>query len=429
MQVSVVIPCHGGAALSRRCLASLFRQVGDHDLEVVLVDNKSPDDTSALASFDPRIRVLSLPRNLGFAGGVNRGLHAARHPFLLVLNNDTLAAPDLLEKLHRAATAHQRIGLVAPVSNHVKGEARIAVATGSGTPAGCARIAAELDAACAGVVQDAQSLSGLCLLMHRTVWQRIGDFDERFGHGNFEDDDYCLRARLLGYRLLIARDAFLHHEGHATFRAMGLDLGEQLQTRGAQFATKWVDDPAGTAWLALQRGDLEGAATAALAARARWPRWPDADWILGLSCAARGDRRALLHLGSYVRACPRSAEGLLQLGQAAIVHGEPALAQRALGYALSHCHVSDRRAAALFAHLGELARQRKLPGEAVRNLALATGLAPDDAELQNHLAVTLFEDGQWERAIAVLEAARAKGSAAAAANLGHARTVLAAAGR
>ena len=71
---------------------------------------------------------------------------------------------------------------------------------------------------------------------------KVGPFDESFGPGNFEDDDYCLRMRQAGYRLRIARDAFVFHYGSRTFLGMGIvgDQWDQLMTANQRsFVRKW----------------------------------------------------------------------------------------------------------------------------------------------------------------------------------------------
>ena len=73
------------------------------------------------------MQLLRLPYNLGFAGGVNRGLAAARGDVMVVLNNDTMVAPTMLARMLRAREAQPRPTLLAPVSNYVKGAAHLPV--------------------------------------------------------------------------------------------------------------------------------------------------------------------------------------------------------------------------------------------------------------------------------------------------------------
>src|SRR5690606_11862015 len=64
-------------------------------------------------------------------------------------------------------------------------------------------------------------LTGFCVIMRRDCFERLGYMDEGFEIGNCEDDDYALRAQLLGYRLAIAYDTFIHHHGSVSMKALG----------------------------------------------------------------------------------------------------------------------------------------------------------------------------------------------------------------
>lgn len=387
MQCSVVIPCFNGAALTRACIASLLAQVGAPALEILVVDNGSTDDTAELGALDPRVRVLRQPHNLGFAGGVNAGIRAARHPLILVVNNDTQAAANLLQELVAALDCDPRIGAVAPVSNHVKGRAYLPCGSGGREPDRRAEIAAEL-AQHHVRLQDSDTLAGLCLLFRRRVVDEVGWFDERFGHGNFEDDDWCLRLRLHGYRLVIARRAFLHHEGHATFKAMGIELKAAIEQRQAQFIAKWQHDPAGRATIAALHGDLAGAAAAAACARRAWPHWPDADWHLARWHAANGDTEgAANHFAAFLRQCPRHSEAAIELGVQLLHAGAAEAAQRQFAWTSTHCQMTPETQLYLLRRIGEHAERNGHWHTAASSFRAALTLAPDDGALHNHLGL------------------------------------------
>lgn len=414
-----MIPCHNGVDLTRLCIDSLTAQTGSPDLEILVVDNASTDATATLDRHHPTVRVLRQPVNRGFAGGVNAGIRAARHATIVVLNNDTAAAPNLLRELHAALDSDARIGAAAPVSNHVKGPAQVPVGAQGRDAAAREAIADALHACRTSRLQDVDTLAGLCLMMRRTTLDESGLFDERFGHGNFEDDDLCLRLRLLGYRLVIVRTAFLHHEGHATFRSMGLELGEQLAHRRAQFDAKWRHDPAGLATVAALHGDLAGAAAAAAAARAQWPRWPDADLHLGRWLAATGDvAGAGRHFAALLRACPQHSEAAVELGLQLLARGDAEGAARHLEWTIANCHLTTSLQLRLLRQLGERAHAREDWREAEVHFRSAITLAPNDGALHNWLGLALLGAGDLERAAAAFGDAIVHGFPIAHTNLG-----------
>jgi GT2 family glycosyltransferase len=70
----------------------------------------------------------------------------------------------------------------------------------------------------------------------------IGLLDERFGIGNYEDDDFSLRARKAGFRLRIAGDVFIHHYGSRTFAARAESYDTLLERNKALFDEKWASE-------------------------------------------------------------------------------------------------------------------------------------------------------------------------------------------
>ena len=404
MRCSVVIPCHGGVELTRDCLASLLAQSGDHELEILVVDNASRDGTADLGATHASVRVLRQPSNLGFAGGVNAGLRAARFPFALVLNNDTQAATNLLDELFAAIDSDPRIGAVAPVSNFVKGPAGIELGNAARDAAVRADVARTLQTGAA--LQDVDTLAGLCLLLRRDALDVAGTFDERFGHGNYEDDDLCLRLRLHGYRLVIARRAFLHHEGHATFRALGLAVPDELHKRRAQFRMKWLADPAGRAVLAAASGQLAAAAAEADAARKVWPQWPDADWHCGRLAAASGDHmQARRHFRALLDACPNHTDASIELALGQLATGNASAAQRQLQWTASHCHVATDVQRDLSSRIGEYWHGRRNWGAALQSFDAALEIDATHGGLHNWRGSCLLERGDIDAADAAFDTA------------------------
>jgi hypothetical protein len=84
-----------------------------------------------------------------------------------------------------------------------------------------------------------------CTAMRRSVYTRLGPLDERFKVGLFEDDDYSMRARVAGYRIVCAEDVFVHHFGQASLgqlAAAGV-YGQLFHANRTRWEDKW-----GQAW-------------------------------------------------------------------------------------------------------------------------------------------------------------------------------------
>ncbi len=64
-----------------------------------------------------------------------------------------------------------------------------------------------------GRYEEALRVIGFCMLVKREVIEKIGGFDPYYEAGNFEDDDFCIRAQRAGFKIRIAHDVFIHHFG------------------------------------------------------------------------------------------------------------------------------------------------------------------------------------------------------------------------
>src|SRR6185369_16143661 len=105
-RVSVIIPTHNRAAFLPAAVDSA-RHAGS-DLEVIVVDDDSTDETSEICQTLPEIRYIRLPRNVGLAGARNAGILASSAEFVAFLDDDDIRLPDSLDSQLRALDASPR---------------------------------------------------------------------------------------------------------------------------------------------------------------------------------------------------------------------------------------------------------------------------------------------------------------------------------
>lgn len=240
--VTLVVVSWNNLALTAACLASIATDPGWVDVETIVVDNGSTDGTAAYldswAALSPNHRVILNRDNRGFAAACNQGLHAANADHLVVLNNDIVLTPGAVATLVQHVRRDPTIGLCGPVTNAIANEARVAMRyrdIADMPREALARVHRHL-----GKTFDIPVLAFFCVVMRRATFALVGDIDERFTTGYFEDDDYCRRVRAAGLRVVCAEDAFVHHESSAGFdRLPASDRAHIFEANRRRFEQKW----------------------------------------------------------------------------------------------------------------------------------------------------------------------------------------------
>jgi GT2 family glycosyltransferase len=241
MKTSIILVTHNGLPYTQACIESIHNHTLPCKYEIIAVDNASSDGTVEWLERHVDVHLIRNSENKGFPAGCNQGLAAASGDYLLLLNNDTIVTPRWLTQLLACLDSDHRIGAVGPVTNNAS--YYTAVAAPYQSLEEMAKFAESHNDTEPSKWTERLKLIGFCLLMKREVYEVVGDLDERFTPGNFEDDDYCLRIRQAGYRLMLCGDTFIHHEGSGTFGKDANAFSQLLQTNSVKFAKKWGFDP------------------------------------------------------------------------------------------------------------------------------------------------------------------------------------------
>jgi GT2 family glycosyltransferase/glycosyltransferase involved in cell wall biosynthesis len=227
--VAVVVPAYRGAAMTRRCLEAVFGTVPE-GTAVVVVDDATPEPALA-ALLDGlagagRIRLLRHAENRGFPASANAGLRLAARlapgADLVLLNSDAIPAPGWVEGLRAAVHAGGDIGTATPLSNDATILSYPDIARSSPAPKGAAlaRLAKLAARANAGVAVEIPTAVGFCMYIRRECLAATGLFrEDAFAQGYGEENDFCLRARHLGWRHMGVPGVFVAHEGGQSFGA------------------------------------------------------------------------------------------------------------------------------------------------------------------------------------------------------------------
>lgn len=214
--VSVSIVNYNGKKFLPDFFASLYQQTYKN-FEVIFVDNNSSDDSIEYVKKNyPQVKIIKNTDNSGYAEGNNIGFRNARGEYILIMNNDTILADDLIEKMLRAFEEIPNLGTVQPMVRLMNDRQHLDACGSFWTNTGFNyHYGIYKDAAHPLYTQSfpVYGVKGMCMMVPRTVIEKIGLFDSDFWC-YFEETDFCHRLWLAGYECWYYPQTFIfHHMG------------------------------------------------------------------------------------------------------------------------------------------------------------------------------------------------------------------------
>ena len=223
MKLSIIIVRYNAREDLERCLTSLHDAPPSMAHDITVVDNASTEGgLDVVRSRWPRVQVIALDRNRGFAAGNNAGIRATQGELLLLLNSDTVVPPGALDTLRARLHAHPAAAAAGPRLVDAAGRAELSFGpmisplgelrqrvTGASMPQASLRLRRRSSAATRRE-QYVDWVSGACLLVSRADAESVGLLDERFFLYT-EDVDFCAALRARGRRILFAPAAEVIH--------------------------------------------------------------------------------------------------------------------------------------------------------------------------------------------------------------------------
>lgn len=239
--LSIVMPVFTGSEITQKALQAIATCT-DCAYEIIIIDNGSDQVCKTIiAEFESQhgsiVRVICNESNRGYPGACNQGLSIAQGKYVAVMNNDVLVTPHWASRMMAAFSSDHWIGIVGPRTNYVFSEQLVRECHYDEST--LSEWSQQWHDTHAGSRQSTLRLVGFLMMIRQELIEQIGGFDPIFGLGNFEDDDYCLRARLAGYQLAIANDVFVHHYGSMSFNKQPEVFSQLLETNKRLFAEKW----------------------------------------------------------------------------------------------------------------------------------------------------------------------------------------------
>ncbi len=204
----IIIPHFGTGRLTELCLKCLqtIRQYSDpKTYRLIFVDNASPEFEAIRPELErhPHLLVRNT-KNLGFVKAVNQGLALSTAPYVVLMNNDTEAAPEWLEKLKAPFEQFPEVGISGPLT------------TAAGSWQGKWQVRGEA----IHILAPNRMLAFFCAMFSRKAIEAVGFQHEEFGQfGGFGGDDwYCHVAQEKGFKLALVQNLLIPHVHRSTFK-------------------------------------------------------------------------------------------------------------------------------------------------------------------------------------------------------------------
>jgi GT2 family glycosyltransferase len=214
-RVSIITVNYNQVAVTCALIESL-KKVTYPDVEIVVVDNGSPEDaTEVITTRYPEVKFIRSEENLGFAGGNNLGIKASTGKYLLFLNNDTEVDEGFLQPLVELFETNPKAGaasskLIYYNSDNIiqyVGSTSMNPFTGRNKRVGFM----ERDNGQYDTLKETEVAHGAAMMVPRSVIEKAGLMPDFF-FLYYEEIDWCERIKKSGYRIYVVPASKVYHK-------------------------------------------------------------------------------------------------------------------------------------------------------------------------------------------------------------------------
>ncbi|MEW5693197.1 MAG: glycosyltransferase [Candidatus Hydrogenedentota bacterium] len=236
MPGTIIIPVYNKHNLVRKCVLSIINSFPSCVM-INIIDNASDDLTitllQQLQSEFNNINVIYNKENIGFARAVNQGLRMIEGDWCGIVNSDTEFDKESVSRLLNYVQ-NDKGSLFGPVTNYTGSRQIINVY------ANRKKFIAEFFTRQKSIAYEVERITGFAIFGANEIFEDVSEFDTSFIGGNFEDDDYILRALLKGYKVKIANDVYVEHLGHSSYGGMSDRFIKIIEKNKRIFLNKWL---------------------------------------------------------------------------------------------------------------------------------------------------------------------------------------------
>ena len=209
--VSIYVQAYNRLEKTRYCVECVLKYTNEIDYELILVDNGSSDGTYEYFQKVPwkNKQIIRVSKNIGMTFPWYTIRQIYRGKYLAGIPNDVYVTKNWLKNLLRCLESDSRIGFVNPVSCNVSNLQEVVLPFG--TLDEMQEQAAVFNCSDPSKWEERLRLIALLCIYKREVLDLVGIPDCGFAH-SFNEDDYAARLRHVGYRLMLCKDTYVHHD-------------------------------------------------------------------------------------------------------------------------------------------------------------------------------------------------------------------------
>jgi GT2 family glycosyltransferase len=251
----IIVPIYGQIPIVEECIGRLASTTSVN-YKLTLIDDATPglDMRKYLSTKIAQATLMHNSQNMGFGQTVNKAARSTYAKYIMILNSDTQALPGWLDVLIDDLETYPDHGVAgALLLFHPESV--------SGPPGRVQHAGMTFDVRrrpyhryigwtpdhpkVRQYRDDLQAVTGACMLVRRSLWNKIGGFAKEYGRGTFEDVELCIKARLFNQKVVYVPDAMLYHRVGASAELAGgfpLQMNYQLcmnRVGGAVYYDEW----------------------------------------------------------------------------------------------------------------------------------------------------------------------------------------------
>ncbi|MBU0977848.1 MAG: glycosyltransferase [Nanoarchaeota archaeon] len=238
--LSIIIPVWNQLEITHECIQAVMESTEGY--EIIVVDNGSDPPFKPPFSGFNEMQIIRNDSNKGFPVAVNQGIREAKGDVVVLLNNDVIVPPDWAEHLIDHLDTYAIIGAM---TNYAAGLQRVITQTYNNIEM-LNDVAEAIYGEHQGESENVNFIIGFVMMFKKSLYDELGPFDESLWPCSGEEIDFCFKTVEAGYKVGIAYDVYVHHEGSQTLNEMvtagQVDYGKLCERNDKHLAEKWGAD-------------------------------------------------------------------------------------------------------------------------------------------------------------------------------------------